>query len=188
MLLTEVLYKKSNKNNPILLECSEYLEESKGYPLFKNLPVEYDDIHKVKVRQRKRNDNFTKTFNEAFTEVPNLRQRSIFTNGEMTFIKEDGKREPFFIFPINGYKYKYSPEVTNSKEDYQQAFDVILEQIDEPNVLKDILKYTYISENLSQGISQGSEIIFYGIPYYYAVRVSSIDTYEQFVEKIKWNI
>src|SRR5512139_2808467 len=38
----------------ILRDCSEFIHESGGHPLFKTLPSTYDDFHRVKVRQHKR--------------------------------------------------------------------------------------------------------------------------------------
>lgn len=175
MHLNEVLHGKVIEEHPILTECSSFLNESGGLAVLKNLPCRYDDFHKVKVRQRKRKDDFTKTFNEAFGDIPNLRQRSVTANGEVSFFAESGEKEPFYIFPIDGYRYKYSWEVTNSKEDYQEAFDVILELFDDKEVFEHLLKYTYTSENLTQGIAHGSEIIFYNIPYFYAIRESAYD-------------
>ena len=150
--------------------------------MLKNLSVGYDDFHKVKVRQRKRKDEFTKTFNEAFEDIPNLRQRSVKVNGQISFVAESEEREPFYVFPIDGYRYKYSLEVSNSEEDYQEAFDVIIELFDDTKVMEQLLKYTYTSENLVEGINHGSEIIFYNIPYFYAVRASSVEEYNKFIE------
>lgn len=184
MFIDEIISGELLRKHPIVQECSDFIVESEQLPLLRNLPSKYNDFHKVKIRQRKRKDDFTKTFNEAFDEIPNLRQRSLFANGSTSFIAESGNQEPFFIFPINGYKYKYSLEVKNSKEDYKDAFDVVLEQVQDEEVLKDLLKYTYTSTNLFEGIQHGSEIIFYNIPYYYAVRVSSVPSYNEFLEQL----
>lgn len=184
MQLSEVLHGKALEVHPIVAECSGFLNESDGLPVLKNLPTAYNDFHKVKVRQRKRKDRFTKTFNEAFEEVPNLRQRSVTVNGSASFFAESEKREPFYVFPIDGYKYKYSLEVTNSKENYQEAMDVILELFGDDEVMELLLKYTYKSERLAEGIAHGSEIIFYNIPYFYAMRASQYTRYEELLEDI----
>lgn len=180
MQLTEVLHKV--KRNPIPQECSMYLKESQGLPLLKNFPSHYKDFHKVKMRQRKKNDEFYKTFNEAFNN-PNLRQRSITVNGESSFISENNVMEPFYVFPINGYKYLYSLEVTNSKQDYRDAFELIVEIFHDKEIVEDLLKYSYISKNLKEGIEHGSEIIIYNIPYCYAVRASN--NYQEILNKLQ---
>lgn len=166
--------------------CSEYIDDSGGKPLLKNLPSEYGDFHKVKVRFRKKlpenSSDFTETFNEAFEqELHNLRQRAVFANGEVSFESADtDDLEPFYIFPIDGYRFMYSKEVENSSEDYQTVFDAIFEQFgsDKGNeVITDLLKFTYTSAKLEEGIDSGSEIIIYNIPYFYAVRASTVENY-----------
>ena len=79
MQLTEVLHGKTKGSHPILVECSMFLEMSKGLPLLRNLPCHYEDFRKVKLRMRKKKagDQFAQTFNEAFDEIPNgLRPQS----------------------------------------------------------------------------------------------------------------
>lgn len=181
MLLDEVLNGKSKSVHPIIKECSEFLEESEGNPVLKNFSSDFNDLHKLKLRKRNKKDKFTKTFNETFKEVPNLRQRSITVNGESTFLTESGKFEPYYVFPINGYKYLYSVEVTNSKQDYKDAFDSILEMFHNENIMKEVLKYTYISNKLVEGIEHGSEIIIYNIPYCYILKESLIEDYQDFL-------
>jgi len=171
----------------ILLErCSEFLEESGGQPLLKNLPSEYGDFHKVKVRLRKSHkedtSDFMDTFNEAFEDqLHNLRQRAVFANGPVSFESADSDElEPFYIFPIDGFQYMYSKEVEDSSEDYKAVFDAIFEQFgsDKGNeVITDLLKFTYTSARLDEGIESGSEIIIYNIPYFYAIRASTVDDY-----------
>lgn len=182
MLLNEVIHGEIKPTHPIGKECSVFLNESQGQPILKNLPSNYEDFHKVKLRQRKKRDEFYKTFNEVFDDVPNLRQRSITVNGETTFCAENGKMEPFFIFPIDGYKFMYSLEVTNSKQDYKDAFEKIVETFQDTEIVQDLLKYTYTTKNLIEGIERGSEIIIYNIPYCYAVR-ANVD-YTSFLEQL----
>lgn len=181
MLLGEVFHKKAIKLHPILKECSDFLSESDGLPVLKNLSTRFNDIQKLKLRQRNKKDKFTQTFNEAFSKTPNLKQRSISTNGETSLITETNKMEPFYIFPINGYKYLYSLEVKNSKEDYQEVFENIIHFVKDKSVMKDVLKYTYIDTDLKEGIEYGSEIIFYNIPYCYIARKSTIPKYHEFL-------
>lgn len=185
MLLDDVLHGKNRTIHPVLKECSEFLEKSEGLPILKNFSTELKPFHKLKLRQRNKKDPFTKTFNEAFNETPNLRQRSITTNGETSFIAEGKNYEPYYVFPINGFKYLYSLEVTNSKEDYQKAFDTILEMVEDEKLVKDILKYTYTSKHLSEGIKHGSEIIIYNIPYCYIQKTSSIRNYTDFIKSLE---
>ena len=169
--------------------CSSFIEESGNLPLFKNLPKRYKDIQKVKIRQRK-SDRFDKTFNTAFNEsFFNLRQRAIFTNGKMTHLRESDSEstESFYIFPIDNFKFMYCTEVENSNEDYQTVFNSIFEQFGDSkgkDLISDLLRFNYTQTNLKEGINRGSEIILYNIPYYYAVRETSVRSYEKLLTSL----
>jgi len=166
--------------------CGQFLKESDGLPLLKNLPVHNDGFRRVKVRKHTKKDTFDKAFNEAFSVHYDLRQRSIFANGDLT-LKGDILKdlEPFYIFPKDGYQYLYSLSVFDSNEQYKDTFDEFVKQLSSPSraisFFKDVLKYNYVSNNLPEGIRTGSEIIIYGIPYYYAIRKSLIESYENMI-------
>ena len=170
--------------------CSIFVEESKGLPLLKNLSTKYFDIQKVKVRKKNSSNTFVNTFNEAFEEeLDNLHQRAVFANGLDSFEPADPISEglePFYIFPINGYRFMYSSEVENSNQDYKKVFDSMFEQFGDErgkDVVTDLLKFTYCHENLYEGIEKGSEIIIYNIPYFYAIRATS-DNYTELLTTI----
>ncbi len=81
----------------------------------------------------------------------------------------------------------YSREVMNSGHEYKQVFDTLFEQFGEEKgneVITDLLRFTYTSNNLSEGIESGSEIIIYGIPYFYAYKVSAVQDYDILLSKI----
>jgi len=169
--------------------CTDFIELSEGNPILKNLSNSYGDFHKIKVRKRK-GDKFTKMFNEAFTqELENLRERSIFANGNLTFKESDNPDlEPFYIFPIDGFQYMYSKEVENSSTNYKNAFDAILEQLGKEegkNIITELLKFNYTSDNLVEGIQSGSEIIIYNIPYFYGIKKETVDDYSQLIKQVK---
>lgn len=169
--------------------CTQFLQESRGQPLFKNLACSYGDFDKVKVRKRKEQNEFTETFNEAFEKQhPGLRQRAIFANGVASFhpMFVEGL-EPFYVFPVNGYKFMYSREVENSGQEYKQVFDTLFEQFGEQRgneVITDLLRFTYTSNNLHEGISSGSELIIYGIPCFYVVRTTVTEDYSELLSMI----
>mgnify|MGYP000008576217 CR=1 FL=1 len=169
---------------PIKRHCTQFLDESGGFPVVKNLPQAYNDFQKVKVRRRKHTNTFSSTFNVAFKdEVTDLRERSIFANG-MASVECDitENAEPFYIFPINGYKFLYSKEVYDSTEEYKQVFEAIFDKLGETSgkdIFTDLLRFTYISEDMSIGIESGAELIIYGIPYYYAIREAQVDSYDE---------
>lgn len=161
-------------------ECSQFLKESASLPLLKTLPNTYYNFHKVKVRLQKRKDSVTEVFERAFGQTfVNIRQRSVFAYPSPQPIAEGV--DQFYIFPVNGYKFLYSKEVTNSSSDYKRMVDTLFEQFEDQNkaseMVSDLLKYTYSSASLHEGIVSDSEIILYGIPYYYAVRVDACQGY-----------
>lgn len=148
-------------------------------PLFKSLPSTYGDFQRVKVRQKRKISEIEGTINEAFHDHYKISQRSIFANGQSTFENEDGK-EPFYIFPINGFKFLYSEEVKKSSNHFQTVFEDIFDKIGEDHgkrLMAEVLRFSYVSEKLSEGITMGSEIIIYNIPFYYAIRTSTVDGY-----------
>lgn len=164
----------------IKADCSQFLKESAGLPLLKALPTAYFNFHKVKVRLQKRKDSVNEVFERAFgSTFVNLRQRAIFTYPAAPAITET--TEPFYVFPVNGYKYLYSKEVTNSSNDYKRVVDTLFEQFEDQqqasDIVTDLLKYTYSATSLHEGIVSNSEIILYGIPFYYAVRASACQGY-----------
>lgn len=167
--------------NTLKAKCSQFLRESASLPLYKSLPKTYGDFHRVKVRQRKTSDEISEAFNRAFgTQFHNLRQRAIFASGATPALVDE-EHEPFYVFPINGYKFLYSKEVTNSTANYKHVIESLFEQFEDNNkaieIVTDVLKYTYVRENLVEGIISESEIILYGIPYYFAVRVAAVPPY-----------
>lgn len=185
MRVKDLIYNYNIGNLELIKKhCSQFIDASGGLPVIKNLPETYDDFQKVKVRKRKHSNTFSNTFNGAFKdELNDLRERAIFVNGWNTFKESpEGAVEPFYVFPINGFKFLYSKEVENSTQNYKQVFESVFCQMGEESgkeVLTDLLRFTYVSEDLSTGIDSGAEIILYGIPYYYALRGSRIDSYDE---------
>jgi hypothetical protein len=192
MLINDILIPRSPTNEfSIVAEyCSDFINESEGFPLVKNLPISYNNVHRVKVRLHKKKTEVTETFNQAFNdEITNFRQRAIFASSSLQNINEKQNTEMFYVFPKDGYKFLYNKEISNSNKDYKQAFDTILEQLGDNNeaiqVIADLLKYTYTSKHLTEGIQSGSEIILYNIPFYYAVRTSLFPDYEDLLTSLQ---
>jgi hypothetical protein len=179
-LLGETVEFGSRELTTLRTTCSHFLRESAGLPLYKLLPKTYGDFHRVKVRQKRVDDKVSEAFNRAFgSQFHNLRQRAVFASGQQPHLTET--TEPFYVFPVDGYKFLYSREVQNSSSDYKQVIDSLFEQFHDDDktieIVTDVLKYTYVRENLAEGIMSDSEIIFYGIPCYYAVRVAAVPPY-----------
>lgn len=164
-------------------ECAEFLVESDGRPLLKNLPKSLDGFAKVKVRHRRTTNQFIESFNSAFTdERSRLLQRSVFAHGDTSFTaSDDTTLEPFYIFPVDGFRYMYNPSAATTSS-YKETFDRLVSNVGEsaPELFQKVLKYDYVFDKLSEGIAGGSEIIIFGIPYYFALRKSIIDDYAGF--------
>jgi len=176
------LLKNSKTTSPYKIigeNCSDFLLHSREQCLLKSLPKNYKDFHRVKIRQKKTTKIFDKTLNEAFNNnYYRLSQRSLFINGESSFIEEThNNMESFYVFPINGFKFMYSKEVEHSSKNYKELFENVLIEFGYnkgQKLLTDVLRFTYNTTNLYEGIKSGAEIIIYNIPFYYAVRQSSI--------------
>lgn len=165
----------------IIKECSDYLKESGGNPLIRLLPRAGTDFRKIKVRRKKSGSRFDTLFNNVFIDHPDLRQRCIFVNGLKGLNKsKDSTLDEFYVFPIDGYDYIYSLKVRDSSTEYKETLEKFIGVLDENQAVgtfSEVLKYDYVSVNLTEGIKEGSEIILYGIPYYYVIRKSSVKSY-----------
>ncbi len=162
----------------IVNECGLFLLESKGKPLIKSLPRHSDGFRKVKVRKKKIKEEFEESFNKSFfTEFDEIRNRAVFCNGSQPVNQE---LEQFYVFPIDGYRFMYSPEVTNSTELYKDTFDKLIRTAGRNNgmdIFTDMLQLSYTYDDLPKAIDLGCEIIIYDISHYYAIRASLIDDY-----------
>lgn len=172
----------------IKTECSQFLKESAGLPLLKSLPANYNTVQRVKVRQQKRTTQVSEVFNKAFENRFNrLHQRAVFAYATTPSLRED--QDLFYVFPTNGFSYLYCKEVTNSSSDYKRVIDTLFEQFEDSTkaseIVTDLLKYTYCSTNLAEGISASAEIILYGIPHYYAVNVSAANGYTELLDSLQ---
>lgn len=184
MRINELIIPDDKRSGLTLLntQCEQFFEEAGHTPLYKNLPSTYTDIHKVKVRQRKNTSDFNHTFNTAFeSQQHKLRQRAIFATGISSLTEGEQHEEPFFIFPIDGFQYIYSPEIRNSDENYRQVIEMFYENFGEKagtELAVDMIRFSYMHDKLQEGIINGSEIIIYNIPYFYAVRCESFESYD----------
>lgn len=151
----------------IKTECQQFIRQSRGAPVFKRLKRS-DDFVKVKARLRKSDASFSETFNRAFQHVSNLRQRAIFAHGltETT--------DSYFLFPIDGYQFVYNTQITDSSQ-----LTNIQESLSNPDIFTELLRHNYTNTNLNEGIESGAELLFHNIPYCYAVRTGSIDSYDE---------
>ena len=163
----------------IKIECSEFLIKSNNNFILKSLPKTTEGFKKVKVRQRNVKELFREIFDRGLHNNKTFTSRAVYAVGENGYIpSNDETLEPFYIFPINGFKFYYNPVVQNTEQQYTKILDKSLKIIDKDTVIEmfsENIKDSYTSENLIDGIKTGSEIIIYNIPYFYAVRKTVLD-------------
>lgn len=191
-MLIEDLFGERSIDSPQFLHtiqssCSQFINESAGYPLYRSLPQSYNTFHRVKVRTKKHPTVVTEAFSRAFDHgYANLGQRAIFAQPSIT--EAPTGSEPFYIFPINGFKFLYSKEVQNSNNDYRHVIDTLFEEFGceekASEIVSDLLKFTYINNQLHEGLANNAEVVLYGIPYYYAIRASVYPDYTHLISRI----
>ena len=173
----------------IQTECGQFLLESRELPLIKSLRETSSNFRKVKVRTKNISDEFVETVNEAFEgEYRNLYGRSVFCNGPHKNIENE--EEKVYVFPINGFKFFFNPNVTFFLSQYKKTYDKLNLSLDEKSaeaIFMDMVKYSYQENetNFRDALFSGKEIIIYNIPYYYAVKVEKFPAYLDLLELLK---
>lgn len=189
MLISDILKSSAPINIPYATEMLRYVDVAGNRPLYKVLPSTYGDVSKVKVRQQKpaKATLAAQLINKAFEEhYVNLTQRSCYSYPSPPPVHEN--QDLFYVFPADGYKYLYCMEVTDSHGDLGETIDALIEQVSVSAALDitvDLVRYTYKTTNLYEGISRGAEVVFYNIPCYYAIRASLVPDYTTLIERLK---
>lgn len=169
-------------------ECSSFLHESAGSPIYKNITTSSSPISagmfKIKVRHKKSdNTPISMAYNSAFTQ--NLREKAVFAYSNITLCEQNDSL--CYVFPKNGYKFLYSKEITHSNEEYKGVLDSLIENVDMDKaytIITDMLKFTYTDKNLNEGIQSEAEIILYHLPYFYAVSTKRYPDYNSLLKTI----
>lgn len=165
-------------------ECSVFLKHSNGKPLLRNLSVLTQGFSRVKVRKQKNKSSLGAVFDGTFS-YNSLRQRCILSHTLSSLPEPEPNTEPFYIFPIDGFKIMFSALVEDSDEVFSPALELLEDnfgEIKSKHIMSDVLKYTYKTQDLSLALTHNCEIIIYGISYYYAIRKSLIEDYHMFVQ------
>lgn len=178
----------SNILSKINQECTQFIESSEGNYAQKALLFDGRFVKKVKVRKKKNKDSLLDLFDKAFEqEYRDIMGRSIFCNG-IHRESDIENRETFYVFPIDGFKVLYNPDFDYYKE-YTNIYDTLKENMDQETAKKtfiDMIEYSYKINNLdlSEALFSDNEIIFYGIPYYYAVKCTKHPDYKELLRTI----
>lgn len=170
-------------------DCLRFVYESAGQPIYRFLPKsKYGDFSKIKIRKKRSvvNDKLNELFSTMFGIE--IFKTTLFSSGNPTSLSRDQDDGLYYVFPADRYKYLYSMEIQSSSVDYRRLFESLFDSFDDvecEQIVKDLLKFTYESNDLEKAIRSGSEIIFYGSPFYYAIHVSLIKDYEAFISEIR---
>lgn len=189
MFLREIISNPTNESimsTQIKTHCSEYLQETKK-PLYKLLPSTYNNFCKVKVRQKKSVNEVGGVMNKAFEDkFYNLHQRAVFAETIKPTKNIQKNVEPFFIFPVDNYKYLISKTSQVLTEDYGSLLKTLLSEFENTenafDILVSLIKNNYETTGLNEGIGSNREVILYNIPFYYAAKTSFIPDYRKFIK------
>lgn len=171
-------------------ECSDFLHLANDQALVKTLKDDNTNFKKVKVRTKISKNNFITAFNDAFCNTHNnMLGRSIFCNGKH---KEspDNFHAQVYVFPINGFKYLFNPNIT-FHEEYARIYEKLKDSMDRVSaeqLFKDMITYSYNERAVSfnEALFTSKEIIIYGVPYYYAVKVNKFSSYDDLLNILKY--
>lgn len=161
--------------------CQCFISEFSTSPLYRAFHRTTPDQLKVKVRHRKPSEaEWEVYFNTHFsTQFTDIRQRSVFAYPAA--IPPTANYESFFIFPIDGYSFTYSPTVYDSNLQYSELFSFIksnFEYEDAAKVFIDNIEHSYKNDAPEMAVTSNSEVLIYGISHYFAVRSSKYDYHE----------
>lgn len=154
-----------------IYECSDYIKESDGNLLYKCLPQRETPVSKVKIRKRNYNNQIEELFDIAFQEENSARQRSLTAH---TREVDCDNGIGYYVFPINGYDYLFNRQIFNLRKEYSDILEHISGEsvsVFQLELLRDLLKNNYQDSNLIVAFEHACEIMFYNIPYYYAVEM-----------------
>lgn len=180
MKLFNILENNSGLLKSISINCQQFLEESGDMPLKKPCSMHWPDVHRIKVRKRKKIDSFVEDFNKAFEHVyPSILNRSVIINDSA---KPD--TDEFYLFPVDGYAIIANPTVRNSREQLSESLaNINAGMVDGGEVIIEMLQSTYNVTSIKEALQDDVEIILYNIPIFYAVRNNL--KYSNLLEMIK---
>jgi len=142
-------------------ECSQFLRESGGIPVYKSIN---DD--RLFARHKAR---YSKDYIGHFlAEDCDVTRRAI--------VPSNTSNGNVWFFPTNGYKYVYS-QVVN---DYKHHITTLREYRIDGDIISELHQSAFSSGNLCEALTHyDTEILWYKIPCYYTVDRSKFQNYNQ---------
>lgn len=157
--------------------CKDFIN-STDKPLIKSLYSRSGTFEKVKVRHRPC-DIIGECFNNAFADKGNnIYNRGIFINENNVSVNT------YYVMPVNGYRFLYSKEIKNL-HNYVNRFITEVNTTPDIMLISDMLRLSYIDEKLHVAQASHCEIVIYNIPFFYAVKTSSISNYHDLIKELK---
>jgi len=152
-------------NLPISIEqeCSQFIQQ---YTPVYQLLTYGDAFRKVKIRVKKNHQyEVERTIDDAFSDVhQNVRLRSTIASLEK-YKNVPNDMVQYNVFPVNSYKILYNPAGCKYHDMVESlsGIDHILHNNSE------IFKLSLINGTVLEAADSKSDIIIYGIKYYYAI-------------------
>lgn len=166
------------------INCEQFIEESGGFPLYKSFPSSYGSYKRVKVRFQKRKNLTSDVYEAAFGNgVGTFRERCVMASGAARILTESNE-SVYYVFPVNGYQFMYSKQITDSSSAFEGVINTIIENLplsEGAALLTDLVKFSYQQTDLSEGIQSGAEIILHNIPSFYVVNTELYPNYKQLI-------
>lgn len=162
----------------ILKECNTFLNTTK--PLYKILRSSGEGFRRIKIRKKSKYVyGIEKYFDMAFTsQYKDLRLRSMVAHTVRPTEIPDGS-ELFYVFPVDGFKILYNKQIPEHLKYMAELDDVIGDDIAEV-VLPALFNGSY-SDDITSALESNSDVLIFDIPCYYAVRVSLVEDYNNFI-------
>lgn len=154
--------------------CSEFLRESQGYPVYKQLSSTHGTFARIKVRH-KPNPIIEQYF---FAEVLNH------TKGGKALVETTSQpthqNHAYWIFPTDGYKYLFNPAI----KDYKSSIKNIIEQTSDDQIISELVADQYKSTDLIEALQTDTEILWFKISHFYAVDCSLFQDYSELLKNL----
>ena len=160
--------------NSIKTECSQYLNllPTPDSWLMKPMKSNTGMSSKIKIRHKKVKAEYEAEINNVFSsEHQKLLQRCLiaYTSNKSLNLNDD--MTLYYVFPINGFKFMYNPIIDYSLQQYDDLLDKLNDMgSSKRDIFYNTIKLSFKSDSLIEANQNSCEIIFYNIPYYYAIQ------------------
>lgn len=85
------------------------------------------------------------------------------------------------MFPINGFRILYNQQIDDYNSYIKNLEGILHNTNSMEHLLKSLFEYAYVEGDILEAVKSGSDILVYDIPYYYAVRKSLVQSYDNFI-------